>query len=292
MPARSYPSPALHQGTDMSLIEKAVWYIEWRRGRAIELQDIADACGVSRFHLSRVFQGLTGHAVMAYTRKRRLSEAARHLVRGSDDILQVALDAGYGSHEAFTRAFRDQFGLTPMVVRAARSIETLELVEPFTMDASLFTELKSPRSEDRPAFHVAGLSERYSFETNHGIPALWQRFAPYVGDVPGQAESATYGICYNGDGEGSFDYMAGVEVANPDDVPGDLTSLTIPGGRYAVFTHSGHISDIRKTVYTIWNRWLPEADVAHVEGPDFERYDDRFDARTGEGDVEIWIPVR
>lgn len=276
----------------MSLVERAVWYIEWRRGQRIELQAVAEACGVSRFHLSRVFQGLTGHSVMAYVRKRRLSEAARALARGGDDILQVALDAGYGSHEAFTRAFRDQFDRTPMAVRAARSTETLDLVEPYTMDASLLTELRSPRFDDRSSFHVAGLSERFTFETNHGIPALWQRFAPYVGHISGQAESATYGICYNGDGEGGFDYMAGVEVAAPDDVPGDLTSLTIPGGRYAVFTHSGHISDMRKTVYTIWNRWLPEADVSHVEAPDFERYDDRFDPRTGEGDVEIWIPVR
>ncbi len=276
----------------MSVIEKAVWYIEWRRGEAIELQDVAAACGVSRFHLSRVFQGLTGQSVMAYVRKRRLSEAARALARGAEDILEVALDAGYGSHEAFTRAFREQFGLTPTAVRTARTIESLQLVEPFTMDASLLTDLKSPRFEDRSAFHVAGLSERYTFETNHGIPALWQRFAPHIGRVPGQIGTVAYGICYNGDGDGNFDYMAGVEVRRPDDVPNELARLMIPAGRYAVFTHSGHISDIRKTVYTIWNKWLPESDVTHVEGPDFERYDERFDGETGKGDVEIWIPVR
>jgi len=276
----------------MSVVEKAVWYIEWKRGEAIELQDVAQACGVSRFHLCRVFQGLTGRSVIAYARGRRLSEAARVLARGTEDIVTIALDAGYGSHEAFTRAFRELFDLTPTAVRSARSVETLQLVEPFTMDTSLLTNLKSPRFDDRPAFHVAGLSERYTFETNHGIPALWQRFAPHIGHIPGQVGAATYGVCYNGDGEGAFDYMAGVEVTTPADVPEDLTRLTVPALRYAVFTHSGHISDIRKTVYTIWNKWLPEADVTHVEGPDFERYDERFDGKTGTGDVEIWIPVR
>jgi AraC-like DNA-binding protein len=56
-------------------------------------------------------------------RGRRLSEAARVLANGGPDILSVALDFGYGSHEAFTRAFRDQFGLTPESVRAQRHLD-------------------------------------------------------------------------------------------------------------------------------------------------------------------------
>lgn len=121
----------------MGPIEKAVWYIEWKRGVAIELDHVAQACGVSRFHLSRVFQGLTGRSVMAYARARRLSEAARELARGRNDILTLALDAGYASHEAFTRAFREQFATTPAAIRTAQTVRHIQLVEPFTMDASL-----------------------------------------------------------------------------------------------------------------------------------------------------------
>ena len=59
---------------------------------------------------------------------RRLSEAARVLANGSPDILTVALDFGYGSHEAFTRAFRDQFGMTPESVRAQGHLDNVNLV--------------------------------------------------------------------------------------------------------------------------------------------------------------------
>ena len=55
---------------------------------------------------------------MRYLRARRLSVAARALVNGVPDIFSVALDVGYGSHEAFTRAFRERFGVTPESVRA------------------------------------------------------------------------------------------------------------------------------------------------------------------------------
>ncbi len=273
----------------MSLVEKAVWYIESHRGDTIELADVAAACGVSRFHLARVFQGLTGRSVMGYTRSRRLSEAARALAFGEDNILTIALDASYGSHEAFTRAFREQFEVTPTDIRAARTVQNLQLVEPFVMDASLFVDLKEPRFENRPEFRVAGLSERYTFETNQSIPALWQRLEPHLGHIPGQIGTITYGVCYNQDADCAFDYMAGVEVKGPQDLPSDFAHLSIPARRYAVFTHSGHIAEFRKTVYTIWNKWLPEADVSHDPGPDFELYDERFDGTTGE--VEIWIPV-
>jgi AraC family transcriptional regulator len=75
-------------------------------------------------------------------------------------------------------------------------------------------------------------------------------------------------------------------------VPSDFSRLTIPPQRYAVFTHKDHISSIRRTWFSIWNDGLPKARLEATGGPEFERYDERFDGRTGNGDVEIWIPVR
>lgn len=156
----------------MGVLEKAVWYIEWQREAEIGLDDVAAASGVSRFHLARLFQGATGQPVMAYLRGRRLTEAARRLAFSRDDILTVALDAGYGSHEAFTRAFRAQFGLTQDRMRKAVALETLQLVEPHVTDTSLIVDLAPPRMDRRDRFHVAGLSERFTFANNRAIPTL------------------------------------------------------------------------------------------------------------------------
>src|ERR1700687_3859830 len=114
----------------MDPVGKALWFIESHFAREITFEDIAAASGVSRYHLSRAFGAATERSVMRYVRGRRLTEAAKSLAAGATDILSVALDAGYGSHEAFTRAFRDQFGLTPETFRAQRRIDTIELVEP------------------------------------------------------------------------------------------------------------------------------------------------------------------
>jgi AraC family transcriptional regulator len=276
----------------MDPVGKALWVIESRLGRETSLSELADLSGVSRFHLSRAFGAATGHSVMGYLRSRRLSEAARSLSMGAPDILTVALDAGYGSHEAFTRAFCNQFGLTPERVRARGHLNSLELVEPIRMDQTLLVELEAPRLEDGRALLIAGLGGRYTFETNEGIPAQWQRFGPYIGTIPGQVGWTTYGVCCNTDDAGSFEYICGVEVSDFSDLPEELSRIRLPAQRYAVFSHRGHISTIRSTVYTIWNKWLPESGLAVADAPDFERYDDRFDPKSGSGVVEIWIPMK
>ncbi|HEY0567659.1 MAG TPA: AraC family transcriptional regulator, partial [Xanthobacteraceae bacterium] len=94
----------------MNPAEKALWFIESHLAGPLTLDEIAAIGGVSRFHMVRAFAAATGLSVMRYVRARRLSEAARALAGGAPDILSLALDADYGSHEAFTRAFRDHFG--------------------------------------------------------------------------------------------------------------------------------------------------------------------------------------
>ena len=110
----------------MNAIEKALWFIESHFASEITLEDLANAGGVSRFHITRAFGAATDRSIMRYVRGRRLSEAAKALSNGAPDILSVALHAGYGSHEAFTRAFREQFGVTPEMIRLSVGIEHID----------------------------------------------------------------------------------------------------------------------------------------------------------------------
>src|ERR1700716_2898485 len=116
----------------MNPAQKALWFIESHLADELTLDGISAIGGISRFHMVRAFAAATGLSVMRYVRVRRLSEAARALAHGAPDILTLALDAAYGSHEAFTRAFRDHFGVTPEAVRAATRLDNLSLQEPIT----------------------------------------------------------------------------------------------------------------------------------------------------------------
>jgi AraC family transcriptional regulator len=280
----------------MNPAQRALWYIESHLAEPMTLDEIAAISGVSRFHIVRAFATATGLPVMRYVRARRLSEAARSLAKGAPDILSLALEADYGSHEAFTRAFRDQFGVTPEAVRAATCTGHLKLQEPILMDSTMSDNLAAPRFETAKAFLVAGPTERISCDNGAIIPSLWHRFHQEVVDIParvGQGKSqVAYGVCCNGDDAGNFDYIAGVEVADFSDLPRRFGRIRIPEQRYAVFTHADHVASIRRTVNTIWNQWLPGSGLKAADAPNFERYDEKFDPATGNGGFEIWVPVK
>jgi len=274
----------------VTAIGRAIWYIESHLDRGLSLAEIAAACGVSRYHLARTFMVATGHSVMRYARHRKMSEAAKRLSAGERDILSLALDYGYGSHEAFTRAFQDQFGRPPSTCRAA-ALSPTQLLEPLTMTGHDTPPLPAPRYEEGPRLHLAGLKQSYARDQIAGIPGQWQKFAPYIGAIDGQRGDVCYGVCAGNDDDDGMTYMTAVEIAEGAEPPQGLDRLVLAPRRYAVFEHRGHIAEIGRSWNAIFAQWLPRSGRELTGDPEFERYDARFDPATGNGPVEIWIPI-
>lgn len=275
-------------------VHKIIWLIETHLEGDLTLGMIADDIGMSRHYLLRAFAALTGQSVMRYVRNRRLSEAARKLVKrnGKDcEILPVALDAGYNSHEAFTRAFRDFFGITPEKLRQRGTLENLPFQEALHMTDTMTVDLDPPRFEQSPRLEITGFGQRYSCETSTAIPGQWQRFLEYLAALPGTQSGYSYGVCDTPDEKGEFNYICGMaadQLPHPDP---DLQTINLDPRKYAVFTHRGHISGIRATVAMIWNDWLPKSGLNVAKAPDFECYSPDFNPDGSRGKVEIWIPI-
>jgi AraC family transcriptional regulator len=279
----------------MDAIVKALWYIESHTASVPSLEDVAEASGLSRFHLSRTFSAVVGRSPSAYLRGRRLSEAAKVLAAGAPDILSVALDAGYGSHEAFTRAFREQFGATPEDVRAGRSTEPLTLVEAIRMPDKPAANIAPDRIFKTETMLFAGLRKYFRFDDRGGIPMIWQAFGPHIGTIPGEKPGAAYGLCLapaDQKDEAGFDYFAAVQMKSLDDLPEELSGARIDGRSWAAFKHAGHVSSIGSTCAAA-GEWLAQSGRGPKSGSMqmIEFYGPQFDARTGNGGCEVWVPV-
>ncbi len=74
--------------------------------------------------------------------------------------------------------------------------------------------------------------------------------------------------------------------------PQEFRRLRIPAQSYAVFEHRDHISAIAGTWKAIWEHRPADSGLQALDGPALERYDEKFDGRTGLGGLEIWIPVK
>ncbi len=155
--------------------------------------------------------------------------------------------------------------------------------------------VNAPRFVRRGPMTLAGLRERFTEATMSAIPALWGRFAPLIGAVPGEIEGAAYGVCVRPGGDGcGFDYMAAVEVDGTAPAA-ELERMEIPALEYAVFEHAGHVSKLVETIGGIQRDWMPRLRRALAETDEvpafLERYGPGFDPVRGVGDMEIWVPV-
>lgn len=275
----------------MSIVDRALWVIERNSGCELSLPAVAEACGVSRSHLANAFGSTTGWPVVKYLRARRLGKAAAALAAGAPDILALALDAGYGSHEAFTRAFREQFDATPEQVRERGSTDGLALVQPLDLQARAQPALEPPWLTEADTIRAVGLSRRHSFDAVIGIPIQWQAFMARYGEIAHRCDGIPIGIVQPADEDGRFEYTCAAEVTRFGRLPKGMVQIELAPQRYAVFEHRTHVSTLFDSYAAIWNEALPEHGWRPADAAVIEHHQPTFDPRTGEGGLSIWIPL-
>ncbi|MBI2422537.1 MAG: AraC family transcriptional regulator [Candidatus Hydrogenedentes bacterium] len=159
--------------------------------------------------------------------------------------------------------------------------------------ASREVTLEAPRIELGKPMLVAGFSERHAHPSAaEGIPKQWARFAPHRTQIPGAIAELAHGVCYNFDGQGAFDYLSGVEIVGHETLPGKYAFLQIAAQRYAIFSYPGPIADIRSVMSAIFANWMPASGHQPAEAPMLECYSPAFDAATGLGGFQIWLPIQ
>lgn len=276
-------------------VEKAVRSIERNLTGAIDPERAADAACFSLYHFHRLFSLATGETPGCYIRKRRLSESARELVLGDRRILEIALSYGFGSQEAFTRAFRRMFGLTPAEYRRAGTL--VGCLARWSAPSSDAYGRKEYRMEPR----IVRMGERkligmayHGKNENDEIPRFWQKYWDRIAELPNRSRPGeSYGFCFSIEGEegGGFFYLMAVEVSNFDRMPVEMLGKVIPESEYAVFTVRG-LAAIKDAYTFAYGEWLPKSGWRHTLNFDYEFYGTKFaNPDDPNAEFEICIPV-
>ena len=275
-----------------------VW-IEQQLDEPLGLEGIAAHAGLSPYHFSRLFTARMGRSVMAHVRGRRLVRAARRLCEEPDlKLVELAFDCGFESQEAFTRAFKRVFGVSPGRFRHGFAVEPIEGQFPMNAPTAAHTPVvRLPELVAMPSFRVAGPARRFDEASKSEIPQLWSALLgalPFKGQTPSWA---TYGVVSSVDpGEGCFQYLAGVGI-EPDCVPPPgFAAMEIPAATYVVFriTLDGSAlhPQVRQAMTAIWGELIPASGLAVADGPDFELYDGRFDPQKAGSVIDFHVPVK
>lgn len=99
------------------MIDKIDSLIKQNDNEALSLGSLSRELGYSEYYVSRKFREISGMQYRDYLRNRRLAFALKELRDTKEGILNIALKYGFSSHEAFTRAFKETYGVTPSEYR-------------------------------------------------------------------------------------------------------------------------------------------------------------------------------
>jgi len=281
-------------------LNQLVEYTETHLSERIDVAELAARIGTTEYHLRRMFSSLVGMSLTEYIRRRRMTLAAADIVAGRP-VLETAVAHGYGSTEAFGRAFQAVHGATPAQVRESGGPLSTQQKLRFRLTIEGNTPMDT-RIIDHPAFTLVGHATR--------VPLIHEGVNPHIAEhiasLPldeharlkalGDAQpagllqvSADVDPDYT---EGSqLTYLHGVALEPSTPRPDDLDVIEVPAGHWAVFTASGPYPAVLQSLWaSTATDWFPSNPWRLRPGPSIvaiiERADDFSTATT-----ELWLPV-
>ncbi len=280
----------------MSMLNKAIHYMEEHILESITYSDVAKAVFVSDYHFHRVFSMVTGITPNEYLRNRRLSLAAQELITTPSKVIDVAYKYGYETPESFSKAFSRFHGFSPSVVKRQKKSCVLfnRLILKISVEGGMMMHY---RIEKRAPFKVIAYERAFpnaivGDPDSQDIPQFWTELDE-SGKIKALMDFASnkslYGLCEALDKKAtSFQYGVGV-LTDLETAPEGFSLWHIKPTLWAVFECVGTDGKcIGDTWDKIFKEFLPNAPYDMLDDVDFELYPEK--SKDGVF-CEIWIPV-
>lgn len=304
---------SISKNTYESRMHRVLLHVDSNIAQPLSVIGLATVANFSEFHFHRLFAAWTGERVGDYVRRRRLEIAATRLVTQPEtSILSVALSVGFGSAEAFTRAFRSRFAESPNSWRKRQVLLRTKVRNSDQPESSLdqvstrlhhengrslnhvVEQLMQVRIETLKPTSIAYL--RHTGPYGEPIGAFWvQTVAPWM-EANGLVGNDRYGISHDDPSivtPSKCRYDACVEVPGDLALSGNAQGGALPGGRYAVLDFTGDPSTINEAWTSLLRDWLPTSGLQMDSRPCFEYYPANADEAHGlnKFSCKLCIPV-
>lgn len=279
-------------------IRNVCHYIHNHLDQDLNLEELAKYAGISPFHFHRIFNRLVGETVKAHIRRLRLEKAAYKLKTREESILDIALEAGYETHETFTRAFRKSFKLNPSAYR--KRYQLRDTPDDFPEELKRLMDPNQIRVERVPDLTMAfmRMSGPYTLCPEPLQPNSPWRVLQKALHLRGlyQPSPTFLGICLDDPEitpEHKIRFDACITVPRDCSLKEDsfLRLGRYDGGWFIVVPHTGPFLELTPTYEYMLYHWLPKSDYRMINRPPMEIYLDPF-ADTDESPIiELYFPI-
>lgn len=274
--------------------------VEARLTEDVDIAGLAAAAGTTEYHLRRMFSSLAGMPLSEYIRRRRMTVAAAD-VAGEDRMLDIAVRHGYGSTEAFGRAFRAVHGSSPADVRAHGGPLRSQPKLRFRLTVEGNTSMDT-RITHRPEFRLIGHAARVPLIHRGVNPHIQAHIASIpaaeherLKALPNTEPSGLLQVSADVDPDAvegtELTYLHGVAVDAQSPVPEGLDAIEVPEGDWVVFRTSGdHPTALQEAYAASATDWFPSNPWRLRPGPSIVAVLERAgDFRTAT--CELWMPI-
>lgn len=280
----------------LEAMNRAVDYLEENITEKLDIERVAKIALSSPFYFQRMYHLATGVTVAEYIRRRRLTLAAQEIISG-EKVINVAYKYGYETPEAFTKAFRKMYGLSPTAAREPGV--TLKAYPKLSFHISIKGDKQMDyKIVEKEGFTVIGRQKKISMTDGVNfkqVPEFWQacmQDGSYEWLCSKAGKLGILGVSKDLDQlNDGFTYMVAIEGV-PETPPEGYVSTTIPAATWAIFESVGAlpeaIQDLTKRIFT---EWLPATGYAHDCAPELEVYPPG-DIYSPNYRCEIWIPIK
>ncbi|MER5374453.1 AraC family transcriptional regulator [Streptomyces sp. NPDC002553] len=280
-------------------LNQALDHLEACLDREIDMTEVARIAAVSEYHFRRLFSALAGMPLPVYVRRRRMTLAGAEVLAGDLTLLDIAVRYGYGSGEAFARAFRSVHGIGPGEARRRGAVLTAQPRMSFRVVVEGSTTMRY-RIVEKESFRVVGRKARLPL-VSEGLntaavahlesldESVIMRMKKLAGREPDGILSAVVYLTDSREEGAEADYWIGV-VTGPEVAAEELDALDVPAGTWAVFDNRGpYPSSLQELWRDVFTHWFPSNPYTSRPGPELLRTQPvELGAET---DSQQWIPV-
>ena len=285
-----------------SRLKMALDFVVRRLGQPCTVEEVAAEAAFSRYHFQRMFRAMTGESIAELVRRLRLERAAHRLRHEPVSVLEVALDAGYGSEEAFSRAFRRGCGISPNQSRTAwpppvfstpaarvryypeeKRVEIDPLTGGISMEVRIetFGDIEVARVRHTGSYNEVGACFERLFE-----------WAATTGARPGRVLTLSYDDPDTVESQ-NLRSDACIEIHTAASPPPGISIDKIEAGRYAVYTHRGSYDGISEGYKRLLGMWLPQSGEELDDRPCMEIYRNTpLDTAPAQLLTDLCLPLR
>lgn len=273
-------------------LNKSIDFINKNLGKTISIQLLSEIAGISEYHFHRIFKAFIGESLGSFIQRLKMEYAAQKLHYSNLSLEDIALETGYENQQSLSRAFKNYFGINPSAFRNIESYFGSKIKD----KENLYIDL-NPRIEEIEQIELIYVRIIAKYGEKNKYKESWDNLISYAGkECLIEKDSSFIGLSFDDPNitkENRCRYYACISVKKSFVPAGKYGKISVPAGKFAVFSLNGSYTKLNSLYNSIYRNWLQKTNYELRNSLSFEKYlNNPENVSEKKLKTEVYIPIK